>query len=136
MGYPACLQLVFKKMTLAVIKLKISTLSESLRIGIGLGLGFAVTLTLVVLVMIAGFRQLDKIHENLEQIIQNSNAKIEVSHVMRYAQRDLAVRIYSLALISDKLEKEKELLRFGRSEAEFALAWKKIPSHDTGYAGA
>lgn len=112
--------------SLASFKLKFSALSEPLRIGIGLGLGFAVTLMLMVLVMIVGFRYMAKIHADLEQITQVSHVKTELAHTMKYAQRERAMSLYSLALITDAFEKDEELQRFDSKGAEWRRAWEKF----------
>ena len=112
--------------SLASFKLKFSALSEPLRIGIGLGLGFAVTLMLMVLVMIVGFRYMAKIHADLEQITQVSHVKTELAHSMKYAQRERAMSLYSLALITDAFEKDEELQRFDSKGAEWRRAWEKF----------
>ena len=115
-------------MSLATFKLKIAALSEPLRIGLGLGLGFAVTLILVTLVMIVGFSYMAKVYADLEKITQVGNVKSELAHTMKYAQRDRAVHLYSLALISDAFEKDEALQRFDRRGTEFSTAWSKFQS--------
>jgi len=114
--------------SLSSVKLKIAALSEPARMGIGLGLGFAVTLTLVVLVMIIGFRYMAKIHSDLELITQIDNVKTDLAHRMKYAQRERAVGLYSLALTKDAFEKDEELQRLNLRAAEFLYAWEKFQS--------
>ena len=116
--------------TFKVLKLKVEALSEPLRIGIGLGLGFAVTLTLIVLVMIVGFSYMAKIHKDLEQITQVNNVKTELAHVMKLAQRDRVESLYSIALIKDVFEKDKELQHFDYKGAEFWNAWESFQAMD------
>ena len=113
-------------MSLASFKLKMSALPEPLRIGLGLGLGFAVTLTLLVLVMIVGFSHMARIYADLEQITHVGNVKIELAHTMKYAQRERAVSLYTLALIKDTFEKDEALQHFDRKGAEFMRAMAKF----------
>ena len=113
-------------MPFATFKLKIAALSEPLRIGIGLGFGFAVTLLLLVLLMVTGFGYMAKIHAEVEEIIQVSNVKIDLAHTMKYAQRDRAVRLYSLSLMTDAFDKDKELQQFDRRAFEFTQAWRQF----------
>lgn len=115
-------------MSLASFKLKLAALPEPLRMGIGLGLGFFVTLTLVVLVMVVGFGYMARIYDDLQRITLVNNVKIELAHTMRYAQRDRAVSLYSLALIQDAFEKDEELQRFDRKAEDFMKAWSKLQS--------
>ncbi|OZB09422.1 MAG: hypothetical protein B7X61_07150 [Gallionellales bacterium 39-52-133] len=115
-------------MSLASFKLKLAALPEPLRMGIGLGLGFFVTLTLVVLVMVVGFGYMARIYDDLERITLVNNVKIELAHTMKYAQRDRAVSLYSLALIKDAFEKDEELQHFDRKAEDFMKAWSKLQS--------
>lgn len=117
-----------KMVPLASFKLKIAALSEPMRMGIGLGLGFAVLLTLVALVMIVGFSYMAKIYSDLEHIAHVNNVKTDLAHTMKYAQRERAVSLYSLALSTDAFEKDEELQRFNLKGAEFLLAWDKFQS--------
>lgn len=112
--------------SLATLKLKVSALPEPMRIGIGLGLGFAVTLILVVLVMIVGFVYMSKIYTDMEQITKVGNVKIELAHIMKYAQRDRAVSLFSLALVTDPFDKDLEYQRFDRRGSEFSKAWRAL----------
>jgi len=112
--------------SLASFKLKVAALPEPLRIGMGLGLGFAATLTLVVMVMIVGFSYMAKIYAEMEEITQVNNVKIELAHVMKYAQRDRAVSLFSLALLADPFEKDEEYQRFDRRGSEFSKAWREL----------
>ena len=93
-----------------------------------MGLGFAVTLILVILLMIVGFSYMSKVHDNLEQIAQVSTVKAELAHTMKYAQRDRAVSLYALSLISDHFDKDLEHQRFNLKGAEFWSAWTKFRS--------
>jgi diguanylate cyclase (GGDEF)-like protein len=115
-----------KMALLASVKLRISSLPEPLRIGIGLGLGFAVTLTLVILVMIVGFSYMAKIQADLEQITQVNNVKIELAHTMKYAQRDRSMSLYSLAILTDTLDRDAEMKRFNSKGIEWSQAWEKF----------
>lgn len=115
---------------LRFFKSKIAALSEPLRIGIGLGLGFALTLILVVIVMIVGFSHMAKIQTDLEQITRVNNVKTELAHIMKYAQRDRSMSLYSLALISDKFEKDEELQHFVKKGGEWWRAWEKFQAID------
>jgi diguanylate cyclase (GGDEF)-like protein len=115
-----------KMLSMASFRLKASALSEPLRIGIGLGLGFAVTLILMIMVMLVGFSYLAKIHADLEQITQVSNVKNELAHTMKYVQRERAMNLYALALITDRFEKDEELQRFDSKGAEWWRAWQKF----------
>ena len=115
-----------KMLSTASFKLKISSLSEPLRIGIGLGLGFAVMLIMMVIVMVVGFSYLAKIHSDLEQITQINNVKTELAHTMKFVQRERAISLYSLALITDAFEKDEELQRFDSKGAEWWRAWEKF----------
>ena len=101
-----------KMVPLASFKLKIAALSEPVRMGIGLGLGFAVTLTLVALVMIVGFSYMAKVYSDLEQIAHVNNVKTDLAHTMKYAQRERAASLYSLALITDAFEKRRGVAAF------------------------
>ncbi len=115
-------------MSLATFKLKMAALSEPLRIGLGLGLGFAVMVILMILVMIVGFSYMAKIYADLEKITQVGNVKIELAHTMKSAQRERAMHLYSLALISDAFEKDEVLQRFDDRGNEFSKAWSKFQS--------
>ena len=115
-----------KMLSMASFRLKASALSEPLRIGIGLGLGFAVTLILMIMVMLVGFSYMAKIHADLEQITQVSNVKNELAHTMKYVQRERAMNLYALALITDRFEKDEELQRFDSKGAEWWRAWQKF----------
>ncbi|MGV8935349.1 MAG: EAL domain-containing protein [Gallionellaceae bacterium] len=115
-------------MSFATIKSKISALTEPVRIGIGLGLGFGVTFALVILIMVVGYSYMAKIYSNLEQLTQNSNIKVDLAHTMIYVQRDRALHLYAMALISDAFEKDEQLQLFDRRGAEFLSAWKKFQS--------
>lgn len=114
------------KGSIKAFKLKISALSEPLRMGLGLGLGFAVTLTLVVLVMIVGFSYMAKINKDLEQITQINFVKTELAHTMKFIQRDRSDSLYSIAFVGKEFEKEKELQRFDFKGAQFWAAWEKF----------
>jgi diguanylate cyclase (GGDEF)-like protein len=111
---------------LASFKFKAAVLSEPMRIGIGLGLGFAVTLILMILVMMAGSSYMADIYADLEKITRINNVKTEYAHTMKYAQRDRAMSLYSLALISDAFEKDEELQRFYSKGAQWWEAWEKF----------
>lgn len=113
-------------MPFATLKSKFSALPEPVRIGIGLGLGFGVTFMLVLLVMFVSFSYMAKIYSNLEEITQKSNVKVELAHTMKYAQRDRAVDLYEMALISDDFEKDEVLQRFDRKATDFLRAWGKF----------
>ena len=115
-----------KIVSLTSIKSKFVSLPEPVRIGIGLGAGFAVTLSLVILVMIVGFGYMAKVHADLEHMAQVSNVKADLAHTMKYAQRDRAVSLYTLALVSDPFEKDHELQHFNLKGAEFWRAWEKF----------
>lgn len=115
-----------KMVSLASFKFKITALPEPLRMGIGLGLGFAVTLILVVVVMIVGFSHMAEIHTDLVQMAQVNNVKTDLANTMKYAKRDRAVSLYSLALTTDAFDKDEELQRFNFRGAEFLQAWGKL----------
>lgn len=110
------------------LKLKIAELPEPLRIGIALGMGFAGTLLVVILVMIVGFSYMAKTHFELEKITQVNSAKIELAHTMKYIQRERAVNLYTLALLTDPFEKDEELQRFNKKAVDFLSAWEKFQS--------
>lgn len=112
-----------KMPSLAPLRLKVDALSEPLRIAIGLGAGFTVTIALVVLVMIVGFGYLSKTQADLEQITQINNVKTELAHTMKFAQRDRATSLYSLAVLTDEFEKDEELQRFHSKGATWWQAW-------------
>ena len=115
-----------KMLSMASFRLKASALSEPLRIGIGLGLGFAVTLMLMVMVMLVGFSYMAKIHADLEQITLVSNVKNELAHTMKYVQRERAMNLYALALITDRFEKDEELQRF---DSKGSIPVRALPPH-------
>lgn len=109
-------------LSLSSLKYKFAALSEPVRIGIGLGLGFAGTLVVMVLVMSIGFAYMARIYADLEQVSQVNNAKTELAHTMKYAQRERALSLYALALISDPFAADDELQHFKRKAEEFIVA--------------
>ncbi len=113
-------------LSIPIIKLKMSALTEPVRIGIALGLGFLVTVVLFVVMMVVGFSYMANIQLDLEQITKVNNVKTELAHAMKYMQRERSMSLYALASMDDAFEKDEELRNYDSHGAQWWVAWQQF----------
>ncbi|MDN4054051.1 methyl-accepting chemotaxis protein [Massilia sp. YIM B02763] len=75
---------------------------RSMKIGQRLALGFGVVLALLLLVAFTGFKNMSRLNDLTDKIVNDSNAKTEAANGMRDAQRRISVTVRDLILTTDE----------------------------------
>jgi methyl-accepting chemotaxis protein len=75
---------------------------KSMKIGQRLALGFGVVLALLLLVAFTGFKNMSRLNDLTDKIVNDSNAKTEAANGMRDAQRRISVTVRDLILTTDE----------------------------------
>ena len=67
-----------------------------------------------------------KIKKGLEEIINETNVKVELAQEMRFLARHKAVVIRNILLLQETADKEFELTRIAKEEIDYARANEKL----------
>lgn len=105
-------------------QIQMSRESRSSRLGTGplLIIGFAFTLVLIMLLLFYGLRQLETIHGNLRDILDNNNIKTALVSEMRTASRERTLNLLVMIGLEDPFERDEVFLEFNKNGARFARA--------------
>jgi methyl-accepting chemotaxis protein len=95
---------------------------SDLKIGARLGLGFFLVLGLLVGVLGLGVNSMGHVQDRLEEIISDSNVKVEAANKMVDNIRDIASQISNLVMLTDEAGKQAEKAKMAESRAKYAEA--------------
>ncbi|MDP2878428.1 MAG: EAL domain-containing protein [Sulfuricella sp.] len=88
--------------------------------------GFGLVLLLMAGLTAIGLTRVTALHERMDVISEEHDAKIGLVFEMVTAARERAVSLHRLALLTDPFERDEEVLHFGRLAANFIRARDKL----------
>jgi len=88
--------------------------------------GFGLVLLLMAGLTAIGLTRVTALHERMEVLSEEHDAKIDLVFKMVTAARERAISLHRLALLTDPFEWDEEILYFGRQAANFILARDKL----------
>lgn len=88
--------------------------------------GFGLVLLLMAGLTAIGLTRVTALHERMEVLSEEHDAKIDLVFKMVTAARERAISLHRLALLTDPFERDEEILYFGRQAANFILARDKL----------
>lgn len=88
--------------------------------------GFGLVLLLMAGLTAIGLTRVTALHERMEVLSEEHDAKISLVFEMVTAARERAISLHRLALLADPFERDEEMLRFGRWAANFIRARDKL----------
>ncbi len=94
----------------------------AIRIGIMIGIFVIIIISLGTIEVFS----IGKIRKGMEEIINDTNVKVELAQEMRFLARHKAVVLRNLLLLQDKADKEYELQRIEKEEIDYANAYKRL----------
>ena len=100
-----------------------------------LAIAFGVVLFISIIAAILSITKLKDIEENLRDIVQDNNVKLELNHDMMDAIHVVRRISRSVVLVEGKAEKEAELAKIQKARADYDKAWEalqKFPASDKG----
>jgi methyl-accepting chemotaxis protein len=93
---------------------------KNLKIGQRLTLGFGVVVALMLALVLMGLSALSGMQEAIEKVVGDNNVKIEALNGLRDAERQLAIAVRDLTLVSDEKSMEAADARINQATAEYA----------------
>lgn len=98
------------------------------RLTLTVSAGFALALLLMATLTLVGLKEMAAINKRLEAIVNVNNVKMQLAGEMRDILRDRAISMLSIVVMSNKFEKNQEMMRFyGYSSAYQATRLKLEP---------
>jgi len=98
----------------------------TLSIGMRLGVGIIATVALILALTIAGINYLTQINLRMKGIVETSNVKMEMAHIMQNALRERALSMYKMTILEDAFIKDTEYQHFYRAGGEYYNARKAL----------
>ena len=98
----------------------------NLKIGLRLGIGFGVILTLLLCIAAVGITRMDKIQQNLEDIVSINNLQLALANTMSSKVRDISIYIRNMVLLTDPDEINQEQSKIAAARAQYKEATTKL----------
>ena len=95
---------------------------KNIKIGRRLGLGFSAVVVLMIALVIVGLNALSNMHRTIEKIVNDNNVKIEAISSLRDAERQMAIGVRDLVLMTDEPGMAAADARIKKAEVIYATA--------------
>ena len=96
------------------------------KIAVRIGIIIALFSLIMISLGIIEFVSMGKIKKGMEEIIRQTNVKVELAQEMRFLARHKAVLIRNILLLQEQADKQFELARIAQEEKDYALANAKL----------
>lgn len=108
---------------------------SNLKIGIRSGLGFATLLVLMLVIMIAGISNMEKIHEQLEQIYDQNYARIALANEMKVSIDEIYIEMRAVILMPEQIAKQESIKKIETHRAIYSKAFENLSKLEQTSAG-
>jgi methyl-accepting chemotaxis protein len=95
---------------------------KNMKIGRRLGLGFGAVVALMVALVVVGLGALSDMNHSIEEIVGDNNVKIDASSSLRDAQRQMAIGVRDLVLLTDEASTAAAEARIAKAAASYTAA--------------
>jgi methyl-accepting chemotaxis protein len=99
---------------------------KNMKIGVRLGLGFGVVLVLMLVLATISITRMGKIQDNLDNIVNDGNMKIEAVNGMLDNTRNIALIMRDLIFMTDEKQMEVEMKRLPEQRNAYAKSLEKL----------
>ena len=99
---------------------------KSIKIGYRLGLGFAAVVALMVVLVLVGLRALSNMDDSVDKIVNANNVKIEAVSTIRDLQKEIAIGVRDLTLVTGEDEIKAADARIVKTSQAYAEAAARL----------
>ena len=108
---------------------------SEMKVASRLALAFGVVLTISILAALLSLSRLSAIQENLQDIVQVNNVKVDLSSDMLNSVHVVSRVMRSIILLSEKSEKDAELVKITKAREAYDKAWSELEKYPPSEAG-
>lgn len=101
-------------------------LFRNCKIAVRIRIMIAIFVVIIVVLGIVEVVSMGKVRKGMQEIINETNVKVELAQEMRFLARHKAVILRNVLLLQERADKEYELTRIAQEEADYARAYSQL----------
>ena len=91
-----------------------------------IGIGFLLVVLLMVALTFVGLKHMAQANDQMKNIVENNNVKVELGQVMQNALHERAISMHSIAVLKDVFLQDDEFMHFNSMGQKYLTARKEL----------